>query len=101
MDLIQPSKSISNMSDSEYHTESEDEYESEYEQYDPPKLPKEPTIEDYTRIIGYERLWVDVKPYSHNLIGIYLRMCADKYGQEEANNIIKKTGLEKLGWKTH
>ncbi len=82
-----------------WNTESESEDETDY--YDPPKLPKEPTIEDYTRRIGYESCWVDVKPYSHNLVGIYLRMCADKYGQEEANNIIKRTGLEKLGWKTH
>ena len=85
------------MSDSEYHTESEDETDN----YDPPKLPKEPTIEDFTRVIGYESCWVDVKEYSHNLIGLYLRECATKYGNEEANNIIKKTGLERLGRKIH
>ena len=80
---------------------SESDYESDCEEhYDPPKLPKEPTIEDYTRIVGYESCWVDVKEYSHNLIGFYLRECDEKYGREEANNIIKKTGLEKLGWKT-
>ena len=99
--MLQPSKSISNMSDSEYHTESESESEDETDWYDPPKLPKEPTIDEYTRVIGYESCWVDVKEYSHNLIGLYLRECAAKYGKEEANNIIKKTGLERLGWKTH
>ena len=79
------------MSDSEYHTESESEDECDH--YDPQKLPKEPTIEDYTRVVGYESCWVDVKPYSHNLIGFYLRECATKYGNEEANKIIEKTGF--------
>jgi len=87
----------STMSDSEYHTESESEDECDH--YDPQKLPKEPTIEDYTRVVGYESCWVDVKEYSHNLIGFYLRECATKYGNEEANKIIEKTGLERLGWK--
>ena len=86
-----------NNNNSDY--ESESDYESDYEDhYDPPKLPKEPTIEDYTRIVGYESCWVDVKEYSHNLISLYLRECDKKYGREEANNIIKKTGLERLGW---
>ena len=85
------------MSDSEYETESDCDCESIY---DPPKIPKEnPTIEDYTRRIGYESCWVDIKPYSHNIISITLREVSDKWGKEEANNIIKKTGLEQLGWK--
>ena len=79
----------------------DDESDNEYylELYNPPKLPKEPTIEDYTRIVGYESCWVDVKEYSHNLISLYLRQVSKKYGRQEANNIIKKTGLEKLGWR--
>ena len=98
--FLQHSNSIiSNMSDSEYHIESEDESEDETDYYDPPKLPEEPTIDDYTRAVGYESCWVDVKQYSHNLISHYLRKCATKYGNEEANKIIKKTGLERLGWK--
>jgi len=83
-------------SESDYESESD----NEYEPYNPPKLPKEPTIEDYTRIIQYESFWVDVKEYSHNLISLYLRECDGKYGRAEANNIIKETGLERLGWKT-
>ena len=74
-----------------WNSESESDCE---EYYDPPKLPKEPTIEDYTRIVGYESCWVDIKESSHNLISLYLRECEDKYGRAEANNIIKKIGLD-------
>ena len=84
------------MSDTEYETESDCECCEDY--YDPPKIPENPTIEDYTRCVGYESCWVDVKQYSHNLISLYLREVSNKWGKEEANNIIKKTGLERLGW---
>lgn len=67
--------------------------------YSPPKLPKNnATFLDYAYLIGYERRWVDIKPYSENLISMYLEEVSRCFGDEEANNIIDLVGLEELGW---
>ena len=46
-----------------------------------------------------ERKFVDVKPYSHNIIAIQLHIISDKYGQKTANKLIKMCKLEELGWR--
>lgn len=43
--------------------------------------------------------FVNVKPYSHNIIGMTLLSVAEGYGREQANKLIDEFGLEKLGWK--
>lgn len=42
--------------------------------------------------------YVDIRPYSHNLIGLALSEIAALCGQEEANKCITEFKLEKLGW---
>lgn len=42
--------------------------------------------------------FIDVKPYSHNIIGIVLQQIADGFGHEEALKAIKELGLDKKGW---
>lgn len=45
-----------------------------------------------------ERKFVDIKPYSHNIISLRLKIVSDKLGQAEANKLIKMCELEELGW---
>jgi hypothetical protein len=45
-----------------------------------------------------ERKFVDIKPYSHNIISLRLKIVSDKLGQAEANKLIKICNLEELGW---
>ena len=46
-----------------------------------------------------EMEFVDVKPYSHNLISMRLRHIAELGGVKEANRVIRELGLESLGWR--
>lgn len=48
--------------------------------------------------IGDEVDYVDVKPYSHNIISIALGAIAKTYGDDEANKAIDQFCLEDLGW---
>lgn len=36
-----------------------------------------------------ELLHVDLKPYSHNIVGLYLRQLNDKYGEKEVINVME------------
>ena len=49
--------------------------------------------------IKKERKWVDKKPYSHNIISLYLH-AIDKLEIEgvSGNDIIRKYNLTELGW---
>ena len=42
--------------------------------------------------------YVDIKPYSHNIISLELRILGENYGQEEVISLIKSTRLKELGW---
>lgn len=42
--------------------------------------------------------WVDIKPYSDNLISLNLRIIEEEVGLEEVNKVIIKYGLDRLGW---
>lgn len=46
-----------------------------------------------------ERKFVDIKPYSHNIISLELRVVSEKLGQSEANKLIRMCNLEPLGWR--
>jgi len=56
------------------------------------------TLEDWRERIEEERDFVDVKPYSHNIISLALNAIAEKWGQKEANKAIADFGLKELGW---
>jgi len=49
--------------------------------------------------IETEKNFVDVKPYSHNIISLTLNMIDSNYGREEAVKAMKDFSLEDLGWK--
>ena len=90
----------------EFITKIEDHYDAKAEETDESEGEGEDEKCDFPdslqgeklRII-HEREWVDIKPYSHNIIAASLRVVASKYGQEEANKLIDECELEKLGWK--
>jgi len=42
--------------------------------------------------------YVDIKPYSHNIISMCLLQVAEKFGREYANDIMVECNLTKYGW---
>ncbi len=42
--------------------------------------------------------FIDVKPYSHNIVSLCLRAIAERFGIKEANEAIEDFGLEDYGW---
>ena len=57
------------------------------------------SLEEWRQDIENEVGFVDIKPYSHNIISICLRAISKNYGKKEANKAINDFKLEKLGWK--
>ena len=56
---------------------------------------------DYMRIVATidrEVDYVDIKPFSHNIIGLCLSEAATKFGKPVANDLIEEFELEALGW---
>ena len=45
-----------------------------------------------------ERKYVDIKPYSHNLISLYLKRYAELEGHDKTNQLIIDFQLDELGW---
>jgi len=60
---------------------------------------EEERLSDLQDKILEQREYVDVKPYSHNIIGINLRIIAKEFGYKEANKTIEELELDALGWK--
>tara|TARA_E500000318_G_scaffold110884_1_gene127563 strand:+ start:835 stop:1059 length:225 start_codon:yes stop_codon:yes gene_type:complete len=59
------------------------------------------TNEEYYELkakIIHQKKFIDVKPYSHNIISLLLQAIADGWGQERANQTIEACKLEELGW---
>lgn len=56
------------------------------------------SLNDWRKAIDNEVPYVDVKPYSHNIISIALSAIAKEHGQDVANEAIQDFGLEALGW---
>ena len=56
------------------------------------------TLQDWITIIEHEVMFVNLKPYSHNIINISLQAIAQQHGREEANKVIEDLDLERLGW---
>ena len=47
--------------------------------------------EDIINKIKEEIPWEDIKPYSHNIIGLELRILGENYGEDEVISLIKST----------
>jgi len=58
----------------------------------------EPTLRDLRAKIKAERPYVDVRPYSHNIISLLLQQIAKYHGKDKANKAIRDFDLEGLGW---
>jgi hypothetical protein len=58
----------------------------------------EKTIEEIKEKILEQVEYVDIKPYSHNIISLYLSEADKLFGQKVANQLIEDCGLEILGW---
>jgi hypothetical protein len=54
--------------------------------------------EDIINTIKKEIPYVDIKPYSHNIICLELNVLAEKFGQEEVEKIVRETNLKNIGW---
>jgi hypothetical protein len=63
------------------------------------KSQEERLMELHARI-EEEVKFVDVKQYSHNIISCNLRIIAEEFGYNKANEAIDKLGLNSLGWET-
>ena len=50
--------------------------------------------------IAEESRWIDVRPYSHNIVGLTLRILHSKHEYDNAkiNLVIKTFGLDEKGW---
>lgn len=62
------------------------------------ELLTDPEYQKILATIDKEVDYVDIKPYSHNIIGLALQSAAEKFGHEVANDIIEEFELEDLGW---
>lgn len=56
------------------------------------------TLERFRATIEEEVEYLDLKPYSHNIISMTLRAIAKNFGKDEANKAIKDFGLNRRGW---
>lgn len=56
------------------------------------------TKEEWIETISEEIPYIDVKPYSHNIISVALQAIAKQFGVEEANKVIDDFDLEPYGW---
>jgi len=56
------------------------------------------SYDEWVEVIGEEVDYVDVKPFSHNIISIALSAIAKEWGNNTTNRVIEDFGLEDLGW---
>lgn len=57
------------------------------------------TLKQLRAEIKREVPYVDLKPFSHNIISIGLMIIAKEYGKSEANKAIRDFDLGELGWR--
>lgn len=48
--------------------------------------------------IRREKRYVDIKPFSHNIISLTLSQIGRKFGNDVANRVIRELRLKRLGW---
>ena len=59
---------------------------------------EKPSLEDLKKNIKKEIPFVDVKPFSHNIINITLSKIEETYGEDVAIQTMSELRLDKLGW---
>ena len=57
------------------------------------------TLKSLREDIAKEVPFVDIKPYSHNIISLVLMQISSEYGAGHANKAIRDFGLEERGWR--
>ncbi len=71
------------------------------QEVDPSQVKELTNNPDYIRIVDKidENVdYIDLKPFSHNIIGMLLREASEKFGDSVANDLIEEFGLERQGW---
>lgn len=61
-------------------------------------MKRQKTLKDLRATIARESHFVDLKPFSHNIIGLALAQIDKEFGRAEANKAINDFDLESLGW---
>ena len=61
-------------------------------------MEKKKTLKDWRETIQEEAPFVDLKPYSHNIISLALGAIHKGWGKAKANQAIKDFGLKRKGW---
>jgi hypothetical protein len=56
------------------------------------------TLKEWRAEIRKNAPYVDVKPFSHNIINIALQAITEKFGKDEANKAVDDFHLERKGW---
>ena len=56
-------------------------------------------VNDYKDKISDELIFIDVKPYSHNIVNCLLRGISELTDKATTNLYIREVGLDKRGWK--
>ncbi len=56
------------------------------------------TLEQLQYEIINEIPYVNIKPYSHNIIGLKLKIMGDTFGKQEVYDIVNNTELKSIGW---
>lgn len=64
------------------------------------KLLKDPEYIKIVDKIDANVDYIDIKPYSHNIIGLCLQDAAEKFGNDVANDLIMEFKLHMYGWST-
>jgi hypothetical protein len=59
---------------------------------------KNKDLSDDENCIAEQSRYIDYKPYSHNIVGMRLGIIAEREGNDAANAMIMKYGLNKKGW---
>ena len=58
-------------------------------------------LDKMTMKILHEIPYIDIKPFSHNIISLELRLVSEQFGQDVANQLIEHFGLDTKGWRVH
>ncbi len=63
------------------------------------KVPMPMTLKGIQKKIAEEVPYIDIKPYSHNIISCYLKSIMDDFGIDVFNETLEKFDLEEKGWR--
>ena len=55
-------------------------------------------LEEMKMAILKEIPYIDIKPYSHNIISLRLQMISEEFGDDVAHQLIKDLKLDTKGW---